>query len=156
MPNVFIKKPHHRQEHDMSCLAACSKMLLDFTGNITAEKALRDLLHTDAFGTVVANILVLNTALPETKTAIHRWPLSQLQNYLITKQRPCIVTVKTGLLPHWKGQDCAHALVVHGFGDEYILVNDPHFEDEEFRIMRDAFVLAWTELGNVVITIERR
>lgn len=94
MPNVFIKKPHHRQEYNMSCLAACGKMLLDFSGNITEEKTLRDLLHTDAFGTVVSNILALNTALPETKTAIHRWPLSQLQDYLLVKQRPCIVTVK--------------------------------------------------------------
>jgi len=156
MPSVFINKPHHTQELKASCLPACAKMLLDFLGSTTDEAVLRDLLKTSRLGTPALNILMLNASLPDTKAELHRWLLIDLQKYLEAKQQPCIVGVRTGPLPYWKGRDSLHAIVVHGFDDENIFINDPYFKVKEFLVSNDAFSLAWSRTENIAITIERR
>jgi len=156
MPNVSISKPHHKQEHDASCLPACAKMILNFLGNTIEESALRNLLVTDEVGTSALNILMLNASLPDTKAELHIWLLTDLINYLEEKQQPCIVTVVTTNLPYWDEASHSHAVVVCGFDEENIFVNDPFFDDEEFIVPIEAFLAAWFEAKNIVITIERR
>lgn len=156
MSTVFISKRHHRQEHNMSCLAACSKMLLDFHGNRVEESALRDLLSTENSGTPVVNILKLNASLPNTKAEVHHWSLDDLLGYLKTRQCPCAVTVGTIHLPHWKRKSCLQAVVIHGFDEKEIFLNDPYFDDHEFQVPIKAFLSAWAEMDNTVITIESR
>jgi ABC-type bacteriocin/lantibiotic exporter with double-glycine peptidase domain len=156
MPNVFISKPHHKQQLDASCLPACAKMLLNFLGSEIEESILRNLLITDDYGTPALNILMLNASLPDTKAELHIWLLKDLINYLETKQQPCIVTVITTALPYWDEADISHAVVVCGFDEENIFVNDPDFDEEEFIVPIDAFLTAWSEAKNIAITIERR
>ncbi len=156
MPSVSINKPHHRQEHEASCLPACAKMLLTFLGNMVEENALRDLLTTDEYGTSALNILMLNASLPGTKAELHIWLLSDLINYLEDKQQPCIVAVGTTALPYWNEADHSHAVVVCGFDEENLFINDPYFDDEEFIVPSEAFLAAWSEAKNIAITIERR
>ncbi len=156
MPSVSINKPHHKQEHEASCLPACAKMLFNFLGNPIKESALRDLLATDEMGTSALNILMLNASLPGTKAELHIWLLKDLINYLAEKQQPCIVTVITTALPYWDEADLSHAVVVCGFDDEHIFINDPYFDDEEFAVSIDTFLTAWFEAKNIAITIERR
>ena len=156
MASVFISKPHHKQEHRWSCLPACSKMLLDFHGNILDEDVLRELLGTDENGTSALNVLMLNASLANTKAELHHWLLMNLKEYLETKRQPCIVGVGTRHLPHWNGKKNLHAVVVHGFDDEHIFINDPYFKKKEFRIPIELFLLAWSETGKISITIERR
>ncbi len=157
MPSVSISKPHHKQQLNMSCLPACAKMLLDFTGNTTEEATLRALLKTDQFGgTPALNILALNAALPGAKAEIHFWSFVDLQEYLETKRHPCIVAVRTHSLPHWKQTDSRHAVIVHGFDDKHVFLNDPYFDETEFPVSSNAFITAWSALGNIAITIERR
>jgi len=153
---VFISKPHHKQEHSTSCLPACAKMLLNFIGDTIEEAILRDLLGTTDRGTTVTNILMLNASLPSVKAELHQWLLVDLQEYLETKLQPCIVTVGTRALPHWNKADSLHAVIVHGFDDVRILINDPYFDDQEFPVPIEAFLAAWSETENFVITIERR
>jgi len=156
MPSVSINKPHHKQEHDVSCLPACAKMLLNFLGNTIEESTLRGLLVTDELGTSALNILMLNASLPDTKAELHIWWLEDLINYLEDKQQPCIVTVITTALSYWEEEDLSHAVVVCGFDEENIFVNDPDFDEEEFIVPIEAFLTAWSEAKNIAITIERR
>ncbi len=156
MPNVSISKPHHVQQLNTSCVPACAQMLLNFLGNTIDESALRDLLRTDENGTPALNILMLNASLPDTKAELHRWWLADLLEYLETRRQPCIVAVRTNALPYWKRRDIRHAVVVHGYDDKHIFLNDPYFDDKEVPVTINAFITAWSALGNIAITIERR
>jgi predicted double-glycine peptidase len=131
-------------------------MLLDFLDSTTEEVLLRDLLKTSRFGTPALNILMLNASLPNTKAELHRWLLVDLQRYLETKRQPCIVGVRTGPLPYWEGRDSLHAIVVNGFDDKNIFINDPYFDEKEFLVSMATFALAWSRTENIAITIERR
>jgi len=156
MPAVSIKKPHHTQELSMSCLPACTKMMLNFLGNEIEEPALRNLLATTDDGTAVISMLVLDTLVPDLKVKIHQWSLAHLQKHLETKRHPCIVTVETRHLPYWNGVSCFHAIVIHGFDDKHIFINDPFYKPREFRVTMGEFLLAWSEMQYIAITIERR
>jgi uncharacterized protein YvpB len=141
----------------MSCLPACAKMLLGFIGNPVEEAALRELLKTDKItGTPALNILALNASLSGVKAEIHFWSLVDLQGYLENVRHPCTVALRTNSLPYWKGKNVRHAVVVHGFDDKHIFLNDPYFDDKEFPVTINAFLTAWSALGNIAITIERR
>ncbi len=157
MRSVSISKPHHKQQLNTSCLPACAKMLLDFIGNTIEEAALRGLLGTDEYGgTPALNILALNASLSGVKAEIHYWSFVDLQDYLEAKRHPCIVAVRTNSLPQWKGTNSRHAIIVHGFDDKHIFLNDPYFDETEFPVTINAFIMAWSALGNITITIERR
>jgi|GEM_PF-7123394 len=60
MPNVYIKKPHYKQERDFSCIPACLKMVLEFFNKTVAEAELRTKLKTKPFGTHIITILAIN------------------------------------------------------------------------------------------------
>lgn len=156
MSHVFINKPHHKQERIFSCLPACTKMVLEFLGKSLEEKALRDLLGSDRKGTSALNGLRLNASLPEIKVEVHQSSLVHLQGYLKSRQIPCIVGVEVGHLPYWNKKDGLHALVVHGFDDEAIFVNDPYFTHEHFAVPIQDFLMAWSETANILITIKLR
>jgi ABC-type bacteriocin/lantibiotic exporter with double-glycine peptidase domain len=130
-------------------------MLLNYIGEEIEEPILRDLLETTRRGTSVINILMLNASLPKVKVELHQWSLTYLRKYLETEQQPCIAILKTGALPHWEGQDSFHAIVVNGFDDRHIFINDPFFDEKEFQVPIEFFLTAWSTLGNVAITIER-
>jgi len=156
MSHVSIKKPHHKQEISTSCLPASVKMLLNFLGISIEEATLRNLLASNKKGTSAVNVLMLNASIPEIKADVYQSSLTQLQNYLEAQRQPCIVGVETIHLLHWNNRGGLHAIVVHGFDDNCVFVNDPYFDDEEFRIPFQEFLLAWAQTGNVLITIEKR
>jgi ABC-type bacteriocin/lantibiotic exporter with double-glycine peptidase domain len=152
MPSVFISKPHHKQQIKMSCLPACAKMLLSFIGNPIEEAVLRELLKTDK----ITGTPALNASLSGVKAEIHFWSFVDLQEYLEAKKHPCIVAVRTNSLPYWNERDIRHAAIVHGFDERHILLNDPYFDATEFPVTINAFLTAWSALGNIAITIEGR
>jgi ABC-type bacteriocin/lantibiotic exporter with double-glycine peptidase domain len=131
-------------------------MLLHFLGEKIEEATLRSLFGTTTKGTAAINILMLNASLPEMKVELHHSSLADLQRYLETKLHPCIVGLRTSTLPHWKGRDCLHAVVVHGFDDVHIFLNDPYFDEAEFPVTIAAFMRAWSAVGNIAITMERK
>ena len=57
---------------------------------------------------------------------------------------PIIVFVRTGDLPYWEYR-ADHALVVVGYDDANIYVNDPNFSDAPISVPRGDFELAWLE-----------
>jgi uncharacterized protein YvpB len=90
------------------------------------------------------------------KVELHQWSLTALKKYLESKQQSCIIIAKTSALPYWGGQDSFHAIIVNGFDDKHIFINDPYFDDKEFLVESGVFLMAWSALGNVTITLERR
>lgn len=131
-------------------------MLLNFLGDPIEEVTVRDLIGTNRKGTSAINIIMLNASLPKIKAELQHWSLAKLQKFLESKRQPCIVAVKTNLLPYWKGKAGRHAVVIHGFDDKRVFINDPYYKDKEFRVKIKAFMAAWSALGNIAITIERR
>jgi ABC-type bacteriocin/lantibiotic exporter with double-glycine peptidase domain len=58
--------------------------------------------------------------------------------------RPCVVLVRTGQLPYW-AYATDHAVVVVGFDDRLVHVNDPAFEQFPQSVSHADFELAWMD-----------
>ncbi|MBN1352471.1 C39 family peptidase [candidate division KSB1 bacterium] len=94
MPNIFINKPHYKQETDISCIPACLKMLLEFFNIKVSEAELRTKLKTKPSGTHIINILSLSE-IYSIYAKIEFWSLEELKTYLNDNKIPCIVLVWT-------------------------------------------------------------
>lgn len=66
---------------------------------------------------------------------------------LIDDDQPVVVLVRTVELPYWQGVDTVHSVVVVGYNETHLLVNDPYFADAPIEIRRGDFVLARLEMG---------
>ena len=58
---------------------------------------------------------------------------------------PVIVAVHTWALPHWKNVDTEHAVVVVGFDDENVYLNDPFFVESSLPVPIAYFPGAWSD-----------
>jgi uncharacterized protein YvpB len=76
------------------------------------------------------------------------------QKALSQQGQPVIVFVRTGELPYWT-YSVDHALVVVGFGDAELYVNDPHFVEAPIAVPQDDFELAWLERDYAYALITR-
>ena len=130
-------------------------MVLEFFGINVAESELRAKLKTKPFGTHVINVLLLNTEHYGIEAALEFLSLKQLTDHLEKQKAPCIATVWTGFLEHWSSE-CSHAVVVHGFDNEHIIINDPNFDEQEFYIPFDNFLNAWQINDGLAIIFRKR
>jgi len=62
----------------------------------------------------------------------------------IDRGQPSIVFLLTGDLPYWL-DNTAHAVVVVGYDEETVFLNDPQFDDAPKRVRWDNFMLSWSE-----------
>ncbi len=143
MPKVLLSVPHQRQLHDGDCLAACAAMLLIYLGRSLDYARLQQLLNIQPYGAPAGNIrrlaqLSLNVTYSQTD-------LNGLET-MIQQGRPVVVFVRTSELPYWS-YSTDHALVVVGYDDDYLYVNDPDRDGTEIPIAvtRGDFELAWLE-----------
>jgi ABC-type bacteriocin/lantibiotic exporter with double-glycine peptidase domain len=143
VPKVLLSVPHQRQQNDGDCLAACAAMLVTYLGRSLDYARLRQLLNVQPFGAPAGNIrrlaqLNLNVTYSQTD-------LNGLKA-MVQQGRPVIVFVKTGELLHW-AYSTDHALVVVGYDDDYLYVNDPDRDETEtpLAVPRGDFELAWLE-----------
>ena len=58
---------------------------------------------------------------------------------------PGIAFIETGQLPYWTEAPTYHAVVVIGFDDQMLYVNDPFMDTAPQVIHEDEFILAWSE-----------
>jgi ABC-type bacteriocin/lantibiotic exporter with double-glycine peptidase domain len=63
---------------------------------------------------------------------------------MLQQSQPVIVFVRTGALPYW-AYNTDHALVVVGYDENHLFVNDPHHAESPTAVPRDSFELAWQE-----------
>jgi ABC-type bacteriocin/lantibiotic exporter with double-glycine peptidase domain len=153
MPNVYIKKPHYKQEKDFSCIPACLKMILEFFNKPVAESDLRKQLKTKPFGTHIINVVSLKEFYG-IEAKIEFWSLEELKTHLNSSRIPCIALVWTEYFAHWK-QNCLHSVIVIGYSNEHVIINDPIFDEKEFLVPFDDFINAWQANDGLVVIFKK-
>ena len=143
MPKVLLTVPHHPQQNDGDCLAACAAMLLSHLGRQIDYAHLRQLLNIQPHGAPAGNIRRLTQL--NFKVTYSQTDMSGLEA-MLQQGHPVIVFVRTAELPHWT-YSTDHALVVVGYDDDQLFVNDPDRETDEapIAVPRGNFELAWLE-----------
>lgn len=139
MPTTLLPVPHKQQEQDADCLAACAKMALDYIGYSVAYRHLLKRLDVKPFGTPGRNLKNLTTL--GVQVTYREGSLAEIKSYL-QNNIPCIVLVRTADLAYWS-YSTDHAVVVVGFDNTSIYVNDPAFETHPHIIPETEFELAW-------------
>ena len=139
MPNTLLSIPHHPQHSDGDCLAACAAMVLEHLGVSVDYHRLLRLLDVKPYGTPGSHLKNVSDLGVNVSYALGT--LQELLEYL-ADGKPSIVLVRTGQLPYWT-YATDHAVVVVGFDEEAVYVNDPAFEQAPQRISQADFELAW-------------
>lgn len=137
----LLDVPHRRQNDDGDCLAACAWMVLAFLGQRHSYSALLSRLGIRSFGAPATNIRRLED---DTRRVIYsQTDMEGLRSFL-DADVPVIVFVRTQELPYW---DYAvdHALLVVGYDDTSVYVNDPDLSRPNQRVPVGDFELAWLE-----------
>jgi ABC-type bacteriocin/lantibiotic exporter with double-glycine peptidase domain len=139
--DMHLLVPLRKQVRQSDCLAACAAMVLDFLGETVDYRRLLRLLDIDAFG---ATHLGFDVVYGEATFSV----LAQI----VTQGAPVIVFVDTHELSYWD-QATNHAIVVVGIEDDYVLVNDPAFDDVARPILAAEFELAWLNADSTYAVI---
>jgi uncharacterized protein YvpB len=124
-------------------------MLLIYQGQSVDYSRLLSKLKIKSFGAPASHIRLLA-----------EWNLSVAYSVtdmaglisLLQQGVPVIVFVQTGELPYWT-YTTDHAVVVVGFDDAQLYVNDPAFDDAPIGVPRGDFELAWLERDYYYATI---
>lgn len=151
MPNVLLSVPHFEQSRDGFCLPACVRMVLAYLNQSLSEREIAQILATQPFGTPIANIERLSTWGYD--VTLGSSSVSELQNYLVANI-PVIARVWTVMLPHWQ-VDTSHVVVVVGFDDEFVYLNDPATTKAAEPILWNGFLAAWAEFDETAVIIQR-
>ena len=150
-----LKVPYYQQEQNNSCLPACVRMVLAFLGIEKSEQDIRRLLKIKPAGTNPLNVTCLKYWEVEAVSSFST--LDELQIYVI-QERPVIVLLWTGELNYWDSEkylDYLHTVVVIGYTNDNILVNDPAFPDYPKTIPINEFLEAWSYSQQMLISIEK-
>ena len=130
-----------QQRHEGDCLIACCKQVLDYLGISRSEDWLWQQLRSGEV-TPFPQIEKLADALG-LAINVARWGrLEDLAPYL-EAGLPVIVAVDIDDLAYWPHMG-NHAVVVVGFNDESVFVNDPSSLDSAQEIDREEFMVAWS------------
>ncbi|MBI4532150.1 MAG: C39 family peptidase [Candidatus Latescibacteria bacterium] len=65
---------------------------------------------------------------------------------LLDQRLPVIVGVWTASLPYWHANR-SHAVVVVGYDEQSVYLNDPKFPSAPQAVTWDEFLVAWEEFG---------
>ena len=116
---------------------------------------IRRLLKTKPAGTNPLNVVRLREW--DLDASVTFSNLDELKVYLTHKKCP-IVLLWTGELNYWdsnKYLDHLHAVVIIGYENETMLVNDPAFSEYPQSISLNEFLEAWSYSQQMLILIEK-
>jgi ABC-type bacteriocin/lantibiotic exporter with double-glycine peptidase domain len=151
VPKRLLPIPHRKQQGDGDCLAACAAMILESLDAALPYADVLRLLKVKSFGAPASNIRLLEQL--SLRVSYRVTNMAGLEQ-LLTANQPVIVFVRTYELPYWV-YATDHALVVVGFDDAHIFVNDPYFDNAPIAVTRGDFELAWLERDYYYATITR-
>jgi ABC-type bacteriocin/lantibiotic exporter with double-glycine peptidase domain len=141
VPKVLLPVSHYKQQSDGDCLAACAAMVLTYLGWAIDYSQLLRLLDIKPHGAPARNIQLLSNL--NLNVAYSQTDLAGLEA-MIQQGQPVIVFVRTGELPYWT-YSTDHALLVVGYDESCLYVNDPGRSDAPIAVPRRDFELAWLE-----------
>lgn len=151
MPNVLLPVPFFRQSRDGFCLPACAAMILAYWGQMTSEAEMSKLLQTKSYGTPFSNITRLTQRGFQVEFGSqNEWWLRRC----LDNRRPVIARLWTSMLDHWT-VDTSHVVVIVGFDDSGVYVNDPAFDQAPMAVSQNSFLAAWTEFDRTAASIFR-
>lgn len=127
-------------------------MILDYLGFNFDEERLSEILSTTPRGTKAINIAKIQDI--GVDVSIHSASLFDLCN-MLEERVPCIVFLWTGNLKYWNIA-CWHAVVVVGFEEDAIYINDPFFSDAPKKVVLDSFLEAWSHYDFILAEIRKR
>lgn len=127
-------------------------MVLRYWGLRSTEEDMARQLGTTSLGTPGSRLLRLNS--PAMQVFFGPLTLPMLRSHLEQRQ-PVIALVRTIFLDYWE-DDLAHAVVVVGFDDESLLLNDPAFNIAPQRASVNGFLAAWCEFDYLCASIIKR
>lgn len=147
---MILPVPHLKQQNWGECLVACVGMVLAYLGISVNYNQLCELLEVrSGIGTPAYKVQNL------TQLGLHiiyqQGTIVELYHY-INNNIPCIALVKTIELPYWT-ESTDHAVVVVGFDEQYIYLNDPEFEVAPWRVSKGDFDLAWLERDEYYVVL---
>jgi ABC-type bacteriocin/lantibiotic exporter with double-glycine peptidase domain len=150
VPNVLLSVPHFEQSRDGACLPACVRMVLAYWDQSLSEAEVAKILGAKAYGTPISNVLRLDRQGFQVDLA----PLTpdQLKDILLVN-RPVIARVWTPMLEYWPHEDTSHVVVVVGFDETYVYLNDPALSKPAQATVWDSFLAAWAEFDETGIVI---
>ena len=151
-----LKIPHYEQKLSNSCLPASVRMVLAYYGTKKSEESLRRLLKTKAAGTNPLNVTYLRDW--NFKVSVSFSNLDELKDYIF-QEKPIIVLLWTGELSYWNSKeyfDYLHSVVVVGFDEENVFINDPAFPNYPILIPYNEFLEAWSYSQQMLILIEKQ
>jgi predicted double-glycine peptidase len=117
-------------------------MVLAYWGQSFTEADLATLLGTRAYGTPISNIQRLESH--GYQVAFGSLTRGQLQAHLLA-ERPVIARVWTAMLDYWQAEISSHVVVVVGFDETHVYLNDPAYPDAPQSSVWDGFLAAWAE-----------
>lgn len=118
-------------------------MVLGYLGKSFTYDQVKQLLRTSPHGTIFSHLKYLE-ALSVT-VILGNGDMSTLRQYL-AEDMPVIVAVETGELTSYWLEACNHAVVVIGFDQNMVALNDPEFRDAPKLVDALEFELAWHEM----------
>lgn len=151
MPKTLLLVPHHQQQQPADCLAACAAMVLDYLGIQVSYGRLLKLLKIEPFGASAYNLHHLSSLGVTASIDIRDMTLLR---QLVQMGSPLIALVRTDEMSYWS-QATDHVVVVIGFEDEEILVNDPAFNQSPIRVSALEFELAWLGFDYLSIILSK-
>jgi len=151
MPNVLLSVPHFEQSRDGTCLPACVQMVLSFWGEEVTEARLIQDLGTKRYGTRISNV----ERLRDKGYDVLVGPLtrSDLESY-ITSGQSVIARVWTPMLDYWDAVT-SHVVVVVGYNDDFVFLNDPAMATAPIPVLWDAFLAAWAEYDETAVVLAK-
>jgi ABC-type bacteriocin/lantibiotic exporter with double-glycine peptidase domain len=141
------KPPFLKQETTYSCVPACLRMVLSGCGTVKSESDLRTLCDCNVFGTDALKVVDAARHLGFLQTAKHNLSLANLKTLVIRGLYPIVFV---NMMPI-DGIDESHALVVHEFTSDSIVVLDPAIGERTLDLK--PFVEAWAARRNLTIIV---
>jgi ABC-type bacteriocin/lantibiotic exporter with double-glycine peptidase domain len=142
VPKCLLPVPHHKQKQPADCLAACAAMILEYLAYPIAYEELIRLLRIGPIGAPSFRIQELDKL--GLGVEYGKSSLESARRHLLLGH-PGIAFVNAEELPYWQGEAAYHAVVVIGFEDRRLLLNDPYFDQGPQTVDEDEFLLAWSE-----------
>ncbi|MEM7345060.1 MAG: C39 family peptidase [Chloroflexota bacterium] len=150
MPNVLLPVPHFEQSRDGTCLPTCARMVLAHWGQSYSEADLAVMLDAKPYGVPISNIKHLQQH--GYQVEFGSLTIEQLQSHLLAGH-PIIARVWTIMLDYWPDEVTSHVVVVVGFDETDIYLNDQTLSKAPQLIVWNGFLAAWAEFDEMAAVV---
>jgi len=126
-------------------------MVLSYLGDEQTEAELSKWLGTKAYGTPIRNAERLREDGYDVQ--VRQLTRADLES-ILEAGTPVIVRVWTTMLDYWH-VTTSHVVVVVGYDDRSVFLNDPAFSTIPQQVVWDAFLAAWAEYDETAVIISK-